>query len=475
MCVKNRNILAAFLFRASNGVTYSIWGSPLLPLFLQVFTGDSTTSASYVGIAEGIQGATQCVFALISGVLADKLSRHVVLKAAGISQILAASMTLFAVYYSSLFPAVSPQPNASGAFSYFPTLDNGVETIHKIALSYVGLGQLGPANGTDQCGTNTSTFNATTGAPVAPFDPHGNFQWYLLCASCGMWGVYSGLYGPSMEALFADSIETGQRAKFYTIRNVVQTVARATGPLLALVAFYLLNDQWTLPTLTWVLTGGLVLTIVPSLVLICLFHDKYTIGLKNEAITVTRKTIEERQTTAGRSAKATTEARETNGNSIDIGKTIPAPSDPEPQDGLACVSEEGEEPDDSAGSEDSAPIERSISKQSGTGTPESRELVDPLATGDGEADTDKEAKDDDEEKKTCCCKCCAGVRAIPWIILASNTVTGFATGMTVKFFPLFFKNEVCLTPAVVNIIYAVTPFIQACCGLLTTLLSRPCL
>lgn len=503
MCVKNRNILAAFLFRASNGVTYSIWGSPLLPLFLQVFTGDSTTSARYVGIAEGIQGATQCVFALISGVLADKLSRHVVLKAAGFSQILAAAMTLFAVYFSSLFPAVSPQPNASDTLSYFSTLGHGVvvdDAIHEIALSYVGLGQLGPANGTDQC-TNTSTaFNSTTAAPVAPFDPHGNLQWYLLCASCGMWGVYSGLYGPSMEALFADSIETGQRAKFYTIRNVVQTVARATGPLLALVAFYLLNDKWTLPTLTWVLTGGLVLTIVPSLVLICLFHDKYTIGLKNEAITVTRKTIEERQSTAGRSAKATTttEAAATrvmddDNNKVDTGKKVSGASgDPEPQDGLASVSEEGEEeeeeeePDDnSAGSEDSgAPIGRSISKRSGSGsgTPEPRELVDPLAAGDdGEADNEgKEAKevkdgdgdDDDEEKETCCCKCCAGVRAIPWIILASNTVTGFATGMTVKFFPLFFKNEVCLTPAAVNIIYAVTPFIQACRCCFSTLLLR---
>jgi len=440
MCFKNRNICGAFLFVASNGITYSIWGSPLLPLFIQVFTGDSTNSTSYVGIAEGAQGAVQCLFALISGVLADKMSRHVVLKSAGVAQLLAALATLLAVYYKQIFPTASSSAQSSGFYAA-NSYDAAAYTEHYAPLHYVGLGQLGPSDGTNfTCNPTNTSVNATTAAPVTPFEPQDNVQWYLLCAACGMWGAYSGLYGPSMEALFADSIMTGERAKYYTIRQVVQTVARATGPLLALIAFYFLNDQWTLPTLTYVLTGGLVLTVFPSVILITVFHDKFTLGLKNEAITATRKDIEKRQKQSKERGdhKATTDPSES-----------------------AAEEEDGEHVDKGAAesSKDDITVARSAEERQQSGASsktQPQELVDPLAGAEGDDDAD----DEKSSEEPCCCECCAGVRAIPWIILASNTVTGFATGMTVKFFPLFFKNAVCLTPANVNIIYAVTPFLQ---------------
>ena len=291
---------------------------------------------------------------------------------------------------------------------------------------------------------------------------------------------------------------------------MVQTVARATGPLLALTAFYLLNDQWTLPTLSWVLTGGLVMTIVPSLVLVFMFHDKYTVGLENEAITVSAKTIEERKARnlLQKAAQTTVAAERIAGS--DWNKH-PLPTTTLTNDGLTPVDEKDEEDDDEGDITDDAASAASVGRVddyeapdaalgtagSGTGSPRTTtaaaELVDPLAddgnngdadggastgTGSGGDDGDSDDDDDDDEdlKDSCCCKCCAGVRAIPWIILASNTVTGFATGMTVKFFPLFFKNEVCLTPASVNIIYAATPFLQvrACVRACVRLRARAC-
>jgi len=45
---------------------------------------------------------------------------------------------------------------------------------------------------------------------------------------------------------------------------------------------------------------------------------------------------------------------------------------------------------------------------------------------------------------------------VPYIMLTSDIVKSLAAGMTIKFFPLFFKNETHLLPAEVNAILAVT-------------------
>jgi hypothetical protein len=40
-----------------------------------------------------------------------------------------------------------------------------------------------------------------------------------------------------------------------------------------------------------------------------------------------------------------------------------------------------------------------------------------------------------------CCKC-LGVSAIPGLLALTDCVMGLASGMTIKFFPIFFKDEV---------------------------------
>lgn len=50
---------------------------------------------------------------------------------------------------------------------------------------------------------------------------------------------------------------------------------------------------------------------------------------------------------------------------------------------------------------------------------------------------------------------------IPYILFASNVVTALGSGMTVKFFPLFFKNTLNLKPADVQIIYVAVKLVMA--------------
>eukprot|EP00798_Chlamydomonas_sp_ICE-L_P012200 gene12201-15326_t len=52
---------------------------------------------------------------------------------------------------------------------------------------------------------------------------------------------------------------------------------------------------------------------------------------------------------------------------------------------------------------------------------------------------------------------CLDVRSIPYIMAFSDCLMALASGMTIKFFPIFFKDEVHLSPAVLNLMYTVIP------------------
>lgn len=55
------------------------------------------------------------------------------------------------------------------------------------------------------------------------------------------------------------------------------------------------------------------------------------------------------------------------------------------------------------------------------------------------------------------CRLTIGPNAIPALVAISDLIAGLASGMTVKFFSLFFKNEVGLSPLTVSLIYVISP------------------
>jgi len=48
------------------------------------------------------------------------------------------------------------------------------------------------------------------------------------------------------------------------------------------------------------------------------------------------------------------------------------------------------------------------------------------------------------------CLCVKSTKHIPYVMICSDIIIGLGSGMTIKFFPLFFKNEVLLSPSEVN-------------------------
>jgi MFS family permease len=57
---------------------------------------------------------------------------------------------------------------------------------------------------------------------------------------------------------------------------------------------------------------------------------------------------------------------------------------------------------------------------------------------------------------------------IPYLVFISNLIAALGSGMTVKFFPLFFKDEVGMTPSQVQLIYCLTPLVMVVLGILCT-------
>ena len=60
---------------------------------------------------------------------------------------------------------------------------------------------------------------------------------------------------------------------------------------------------------------------------------------------------------------------------------------------------------------------------------------------------------------------------VPRILFASNLMFGVASGMTIKFFPLFFKNECGMSPVGVQAVYTGVPLLLAACARLATFLA----
>ena len=62
-------------------------------------------------------------------------------------------------------------------------------------------------------------------------------------------------------------------------------------------------------------------------------------------------------------------------------------------------------------------------------------------------------------------------RWIPYILLLAETIVSIGSGMTVKFFPLFFKDEIGMSPTQVQLIYVIVPIVMAVCSHCGTLVA----
>ena len=313
---KNRNVRLALLFTFLSSASRGIWAFVILSNFIHVLTNSTVT----VGFAEGIQGLSQCIFALVAGIAADRFSREFSLKLAGIFGLVACGVAIFALNYQS---------------------------------SWL----------TQQ------------------------YRYYFIVAFLCFWGAYQGIWTTSLETIFADSIATGKRSEFSTQKFILLQISSVTGPVIGILLFLYKGNNWKYNVLKEIFLIGILLSL-PSIFILFLFKDKYTLGKKSESYSP---------------------------------RLSPPLINVEDLEDEQCENVDGEGCN-----------------------------VNKLAFGQHEF-ANKHTIPSSVSK----------MRYIPYILAIADVISGISAGMTVKFFPLFFADELKLSPTYTNGIYVALPILMS--------------
>eukprot|EP00943_MAST-04B_sp_MAST-4B-sp1_P001648 g1648.t1 len=199
---------------------------------------------------------------------------------------------------------------------------------------------------------------ATTAYSVL-YQPVNDFLW--LTISMCLWGIGGAIFNGPSQALFADSIPTGERSKWYSRLFSSYLIPGIIGPIVCIILFHVFGNNWTFEEMKPIFLIGLACEL-PCAFLACFFSD------------------------------------------TDI-------------------------------------------------VPEDEQTND-----DGDNAVNKE---DGNKGARGFCGCTRKV--IPYIMFSSSLLTAFGSGMTVKFFPLFFKNQLGMAPANVQAIYVAVPLAITLC------------
>jgi MFS family permease len=215
------------------------------------------------------------------------------------------------------------------------------------------------------------------------------------------WGLGDGVVNGPCQALFADSTPSGTRSTYFTYQFVCYLSASAVGPLVSIILFQTLGDNWDMYHLRIVIYVGLILE-TGNAILMMLFDDN--------------KALDEDE-------NEDQDANENeNGNDEDGRRNGDGDEDEEQQ---------------------AAPAVSLLLLSS------SNDINNNATTTTITATAVAAATDSIILKKR--------QEWIPYIVFISGLISSLGSGMTVKFFPLFFKDEIGMTPSQVQIIYVLVP------------------
>jgi len=336
-----------FIGTISSGCSYGILGYSVMAAYIFLIVGGEKDSSGesnlLLGYSEGAQGLAQLIPGIAAGFFADRWRRDSVIRIAGFLSVLAIAACAIVVLADG-------KPGNDIPIPGFLTCISG---------STVVLGDSMP------------------------------WRFLLLTAALCLWSAAMGVSNAPMQAIFADSVATGQRTEIYTALSIASTLSTGLGPLLAMGAFAVIGDKWTIPTLTLIILIGIGLYI-PALITFFLYRDEETLGVESEAIV--------------------SEAR----------------------GGVEALKGEDD-------------LEEAEDEEGGAKYDKLREVG------------------------------CLKASWVPGILWISDLIWCFGSGMTVKFFPIFFlskKHGTGLPPTIVNLIFVLNPILIALGTALASQVSR---
>ncbi|MFX1535346.1 MAG: MFS transporter [Promethearchaeota archaeon] len=125
---------------------------------------------------------------------------------------------------------------------------------------------------------------------------------FMIVVSLLFWGLFQGLNRPSLESIFADSVESGNRSRVYAWNHSIRQIAMATGPFINAFLFLILGDQWELGILKAVMVFGIFISAI-SLVIMVFFDDRKSLGIASENIDINNGISDEKYHSMSRSSK----------------------------------------------------------------------------------------------------------------------------------------------------------------------------
>jgi MFS family permease len=235
-----------------------------------------------------------------------------------------------------------------------------------------------------------------------------NLAYLFLTLSLAVWGIFWGISNTALGALFADATPEGTRSKYFTQRSILINVGNTAGPLLALALFVALGDEWSVRDCAYVMALGQAVSF-PAVALLCCFADD-DVDDENEDT-----------------------ASSTTGNDL-------------------------EEPllldDNDSNDVNSSDFESGMTDDS-TISSSSEESIAWLCKCQKEPTTEACASNN-------VYGCIPKKRLAPALICIADVTSGLASGMSIRYFPIFFVDRLHLSPVQVQILYIVAPLVQAC-------------
>ena len=234
----------------------------------------------------------------------------------------------------------------------------------------------------------------------------------LLYVAAALGGATTAITGPSLAAVYADSIPTGSRTALYTLQYSATLAFGTLGPCSAVLFFYLFGDQWSLQALTIVMQSGNVLAFC-SFLLLLLIRDDKTLGAESEGVLGKQEEEKQQQQQQQQQGSA------------------------EPAINSAAAPLLGEKEEEGAEEEESASATLGLGHQT---------------------------------CRLCCCT--LRVSHIPLLLFLSDAAIALGAGATVAFFPLFFTGVFHTSPMALSAIFAAVPLLVAGAGLALVPLSK---
>jgi hypothetical protein len=256
-----------------------------------------------------------------------------------------------------------------------------------------------------------------------------------------LWGVFWSSVKPTVDSIIADSSGIGDRSRLYSIQFSLSQSASSLGPIISLILFFFLGDNWTIFDCKEVILLGLIsfsFSIPILFSFVSISANKENNSIKYNKLPIDDSTIVD-------------DEKEFDLNSV-VNKVVNKDAD-------SVVNKDAE-----------LLLSSSSSNSSSLNVNDKNESK--VINGNNSESNESSSIVIDNQLYCTSQPCLKGVLYIPAMIAFGDVITGLASGCSVKFFPIFFMEILKLHPVTVMQLYIITPLLISYAMIYTQQLSQ---